>query len=239
MEDLIKRINKKFNDVSLTLMNDESKEYCRATFSAANMQFMEIKGRTFCIAFTNEFNSLINEAAYLQSTENHPQEFGTGDAMDVLDALYESNINFNNQTRDRYIEYIKNEQFAYIVEIDNGFIGNKILRLDLFRQIESNKKDETKFDFTGGLFHIFKHYSVNDTNISTGITIETSIPSLEYVINKIIVSFFFDNLIQTSKTNFYSLCRYDDNYNLKHSFYYNSNADVYFIKTSHKIKRAL
>lgn len=237
MDDLIKNINKKFNEVSLALMADESKECCRATFSAANMQFMEVKGKTFCIAFTNEFNSLINEAAYLQSAVNYPRKFGTGDAMDVLDALHKSNINFSNQTRDRYIKYIKNEQFAYIVEIDNDLIGNKILRLDLFRKIDRNKKDETKFDFTGGLFHMFKHYSVNDINISTGISTEANTPYLDYIINKIIVSFFFDDLIQASENIFDTLCRYDDNYNLKHSFYYNSNADVYFIRTSHKIKK--
>lgn len=144
MDDLIKRVNKKFDKVSLALMKDESKEYCHATFSAANMQFMKVKGRTFCIAFTNEFNSLINQAEYFQSAINFPQCFGTLDAKDVLKALSKSNSNLNHISFDRYIDYLQTEHFAYIIEITDNIVGTKTLRLDLFRKIKQRKNDDTK-----------------------------------------------------------------------------------------------
>lgn len=160
MEDVKLRINEKLKTVSLALMKDEEKDSCWAKFSSGNMCILTVKKRTFCIAFTYEFDSLINNEGYKIATEEYSDLFGTGDSFDVLKSLHISNKNFNTQSFDRYFEYISNEKFAYVVEITNANIGDKVLRLDLFRNVKPSKSDSSKNEFIGGLIKENTTYSL-------------------------------------------------------------------------------
>ena len=53
---------------------------------------------------------------YLKAFEMFPQNFGTGNALDVIDALYEAGeIESWGWDKDRYIDFLKGEVCCYIV----------------------------------------------------------------------------------------------------------------------------
>lgn len=60
--------------------------------------------------------------------------------------------------------YFTDEGCAYVIpvhSIENKENPVKILRIDLFRIISKDGKD-----FTGGLFHVLQHFSINNENLS-------------------------------------------------------------------------
>ena len=60
--------------------------------------------------------------------------------------------------------YFTNEGCAYVIPVHSIKDNDKpvkILRIDLFRMISKDGKD-----FTGGLFHVLRHFSINKENLS-------------------------------------------------------------------------
>lgn len=64
------------------------------------------------------------------------------------------------------VGFLQNEQFACIIESKDGEIIDKILRIDLFRKLDVTDKREK--EFTGGIVHCVKHFSIDNINLSTG-----------------------------------------------------------------------
>jgi hypothetical protein len=64
-------------------------------------------------------------------------------------------------------EFFGKEQFAFIFEYKEGNVVDNILRIDLYRLIQDNNKTNIR-EFTGGLFHAFKHFSIDNINLSMG-----------------------------------------------------------------------
>lgn len=130
-----------------------------------------------------------------------------------------------------------NENFIWIYDNIDNAKENKILRLDLFRKLDKVPHRKRKWDFTGGLFHALKHFSMEGKPLSTGIDLN-DIPNIEHVIYLIIKAFFLDaGIFDINGTTYTVLSNLDANYNLKFAFYLEKNTGVYFIKTIHKVKK--
>ena len=120
----------------------------------------------FYIIFNSSFLHHINDKIKIALKE-YPEKFGTGNASDVLDALYSVSEYQPFGSIDDYVKYLTDHLCCYIVYKEKGYFTD-ILRIDLLRQLKPNLKDPTKNDFIGGLLHTLKHFSINDKNLSTG-----------------------------------------------------------------------
>jgi hypothetical protein len=104
-------------------------------------------------------NSVLAEAC-----KKYPEKFGNDDVNEVLQAIY---LVENVGTLDRFFEFLKNEQFAWILEIVEENVSPHVLRLELFRDMRLLKKGEAKNEFLGGVFHSFKHFTYKGVPLST------------------------------------------------------------------------
>lgn len=114
--------------------------------------------------FTPAFISFIRYI-YPRALQRHPEHFGTRNAKDVIHALYlESNAKDWNE--DRYADFLSNEVFCLLLCKQNNEYRTDILRIDLFRKLDESKELEGAFEFTGGLFHALKHFSIEEQSAS-------------------------------------------------------------------------
>jgi hypothetical protein len=113
-------------------------------------------------------------------------------------------------------------------------VSERILRLDLFRKLDMSTNGH--IEFTGGLMHLLKHFSINGINLSTGKD-KHDITSIEDVIVFIMKAFFLvEGKFETSK-KLVSIIPLDEKYNLKFVFYLEVNTGVYFVQTIFKEKK--
>lgn len=126
---------------------------------------------------------------------------------------------------------MRDEQFAYVIEIRNGEVIDRILRLDLFRQIDKNGSG--KSEFTGGIFHALKHFSHNGQNLFTGKDLH-DISHPEVIISLASKAFFVVVGEFENSSKYVSRISLDSDYNLKFVFYLEENTGVFFIITIYK-----
>ena len=212
---------------ALALMDHEGKDMVKAGLPIQNYTAYRIQGRIFYAMKSNVFKEIIKDV-YIQAHKNFPERFGTNNADDVLKALYDSEPVFEF---DRFKDFLHNEQFAYVIESQDGEIVDKILRIDLFRQLDTNKQGNP--EFTGGIFHVLEHFSIEGRNLSTGNDIH-DIKHPEEIIKLASEAFFVANGEFETPSKYVSRIDLDDNYRLKFVFYLEENTKVFFIKTIHK-----
>lgn len=215
---------------SLDLMKHETKDAAKMGFPINNYRKYLLQGRTFYCIKSNVFKVIIEE--YLQKAQKqYPEKFGTGNAIDVITAIYNLEPTFD---LNRFVGFLQNEQFAYVIESKDGEITDKILRIDLFRKLDENEKGYK--EFTGGIFHSFKHFSVDNVNLSTGQDIH-NIQCPEELLHLAAEAFFIAESNHENPKKLVSFVNLDDKYNLKFVFYFEVNTQVYFIKTIHKVAK--
>lgn len=113
-------------------------------------------------AFTMSFINVI-ERDYINALKETPNFFGTGNAKDVIHALYLQAIKCCYPWDEkRYTNYLSNEAFCLLLCKEKEAFDKNILRVDLFRRLDKSKKKEGCFDFTGGIFHALKHFSIDE-----------------------------------------------------------------------------
>lgn len=215
---------------SVELMKHEKKNSARIGFSEKNFENIRIGNRNLYFISTNIFEIIINEILPI-ATNKFTERFGTGNAKDVISAIHAINPWFDLE---RYIESLKTENFCYVLEIVDNGISDKILRIDLYRDIKPNS--ESKFDFVGGIFHCYKHFSFDGKPLSTS----NEINDLKYpkeLLHKIAEAFFIQKLTNSEANTYVTEIEIDLEYNLRLVFYYEENTDVYFIKTAYKIPK--
>lgn len=101
------------------------------------------------------YHRLLQEGI-IEALESFPEKFGTGNAMDVVDALYEESVFKSLGGKDRFIKFLAENACCYVVyENEEGF--NDILRLDTFRKVDERNGKQDVYEFTGGLMHVLKH----------------------------------------------------------------------------------
>ena len=103
------------------------------------------------------------EYDYMQALKDNPECFGTGNARDVIHALFvQAQKNGWAWDEERYTESLSSEKFCLLLCKKEGSFLNDILRIDLFRHIKESAKRPKCYDFVGGLFHALHHFSVGE-----------------------------------------------------------------------------
>ena len=129
------------------------------SFDIGNNQIMYI------IPYLPFYNFLIYHLP--QALYNYPDLFGTKDAKDVISALYSvSGYDKIGSIEDYQYSLIDNAYCYFLLRNTSGELGDKIIRLDLFRHILPN--DKNCHDFDGGLMHAYRHCSWNGMKLSSG-----------------------------------------------------------------------
>lgn len=221
------KVREFIKEKSLQLMGHEQKNHARTGIAIENYELYSSNGKNYYLVPTNIYKTII-ERNLLIARENNPELFGTGNAKDVIKAIFNVEPWLD---LDRFTEVLMSEQFCYIVQIENGHPNEKILRLDLYRQLKINENG--KVNFIGGIFHAFKHFSYKDKYLSTSKEIN-NIANPKELTHLIIEAFFSDQLIQTDE-NVYKAELVINGKNFRFIFYYEKITGVYFLKTVYRI----
>lgn len=121
----------------------------------------------FYMAFTSTLYRFIQETL-VRIADESPDFFGTGNAKHVIHALYEGCKKNYWGTEADFEKYLRDWMACYIVYKNDGQWVDDILRLDLFSIIQEDKGNPGKFDFTGGLLHVLRHFAVDGRCVSVG-----------------------------------------------------------------------
>lgn len=182
----------------------------------------------FYIIYNTLFLTTISRQIKL-AQQQYPQNFGTGNADDLIDALY--NVSNYKLLGDRaaYLDHLIDYNCCYVVYRKNG-VYNDILRIDLLRETKPNKKDPTKKDVIGGMLHILKHFSIDGKNIGTGTDIN-NVFDVNYLVYLIAMAFRLKK--KSDKCNYEAIQQFDT-YAMHASFYRNPTTNVYYLNTYFK-----
>lgn len=186
------------------------------------------EGEDFYIIYNTLFLSTISRQIKL-AQQQYPQKFGTGNADDLIDALY--NVSNYKLLGDRaaYLDYLIDYNCCYVVYRKNG-VYNDILRIDLLRDTKPNKKDPTQKDIIGGMLHVLKHFSIEGKNLGTGTDIN-DVFDVTHLIYLIAMAFRLKKKCAKCK---YEAIQKFDTYAMHASFYRNPTTDVYYLNTYFK-----
>lgn len=179
-------------------------------------------------AFSDSFVKTLSK--YETAMEKHPKSFGTGDAQDVIDALYkESNSQFS---KEEFVSNLIDYGCCYVLYKETN--DWNILRLDLFRLLQNQKKNPVAKDFTGGVLHLLKHFSKNKKNLSIGKDIN-DVNNISEIL-KFICQAFVECVKQAPESiekNISIDILNKEGKNTHFAFYYDVEKDTYFINTVH------
>lgn len=212
---------------ALELMNHEKKSYAVAGVPFQNYRLYKSNSRLFYSVQMNTFKVIVDDFLVRAQTITS-EKFGTGEAKDVVEALYMINPMFG---LDGFTDYLKNEKCTYIFESEAGVVVDRILRIDLFRLIQKAKNG--KGEFTGGLLHALKHFSKQGINYSTG-KCNYELDHPHQLIQMIVDAFFVDEGHFENENEYVVLKELDDNYHIKYVFYREQNTGVFFLNTIYK-----
>lgn len=188
----------------------------------------EDEGEDFYIIYNTGFLSTILRQIKL-AQQQYPQKFGTGNADDLIDALYDvSNYRLLGDRTD-YLNHLIDWNCCYVVYRKNS--GYKdILRIDLLRDTKPNKNDHTKVDIVGGLLHVLKHFSIDGKNLGTGTDIN-NVFDVTHLVYLIAMAFRLKKKDDKCK---YEAIQKFDTYVMHASFYRNPTTGVYYLNTYFK-----
>ena len=103
------------------------------------------------------------EHDYMKALKDNPELFGTGNAKDVIHALFvQAKKNGWSCDEESFADYLSNEKFCLLLCKKDGSFLDDILRIDLFRHIKESTKRPNCYDFVGGIFHALHHFSVGE-----------------------------------------------------------------------------
>jgi hypothetical protein len=212
---------------AIALMDHEKKASVIAGVPFANYKMFEISDRKFYVVQNNTFKVIVDE--YLQKAQVFsPENFGTGNAYDVIKALY---LIKPFGSFDWFLRFLSEEKFGYVFESADGQVIDRFLRLDLFRLIKDDASGNP--EFVGGMLHALKHFSREKINYSTG-NYKHELAHPYELITEIIQAFFSTDGSWESNNKYVVLQPYDENYNLKFVFYREENTGVFFLNTAYK-----
>lgn len=127
---------------------------CYVRYLSPDLQLYQI--------FSNGFIQVI-ENDYIKALMENPECFGTGNAKDIIHALFlQAQKCYWVWDEERYSEYLSTEIFCLLLCKKNGLLVDDILRIDLFRHIKESPKRPKCYDFVGGIFHALHHFSIGE-----------------------------------------------------------------------------
>jgi hypothetical protein len=217
-------INEFISEKAKALMKHEGKDFAKITFDQTKFRKVRFGNKIFFIISTPPFSHILY-TVLPKACETFPEQFGTRKTETILQAIYETHP-FG--PFDKYSEFLRTEQFAWILEFQNGNIGERVLRVDLFRKIDQGSNGQS--DFTGGIFHAFKHFSFKGIPLSTHAEgNEISYPG--HIISMLMEAFCFSDGVQVSETHYTSTTTVNEKYHFKYEFYFEPVTKVYFVET--------
>ena len=134
-------------------------------FSIEDCFNYEMGHTIFFFACNYSFLKVVGEKL-LAARKHSPELFGTDDAQDILEALYE--VCGRNCTIDEYVDYLQQYACCYLLYETEGVLSPNVLRIDLFRLLRPNKDNPKYLEFIGGIFHVLDHFSIDGKNLATG-----------------------------------------------------------------------
>ncbi len=195
-----------------------------------------VENRRFIIVAKDVFFEIVR-SVLIEASEKYPHLFGQNKAELVIEAIYNVYHDFNIEY---FTEFLKNNQFAWIVELSNDTVLDKILRIELFRQIKPLKNNPEKTEFIGGIFHAFKHFSYNGVPLSYNKEINNFDHPTE-IFEYIIKAFFFENHeaeTRNDKTYYIAKTNFNIRYDLRFVFYFEPKTKIFFISSIRKDAKA-
>lgn len=156
--------------------------------------------------------------------------FGKHDANLVIRALYDTKPMF---TFEEFKNNLQTDKFAYIFEMVDEQPLDKVIRVELFRQIKPNKDRPQHTEFIGGIFHAFQHFSFANTPLSTHQTSTELVHPVD-ILEWIIKSFFISTPVPKNhqrykQPGFETLTKFNDKHNLEGMYYHESVSNTYFL----------
>ena len=165
----------------------------------------------------------------LDALDKFPSKFGTGNAMDVIDALYEGSAFKCFNDKDRYIRFIAENACCYVV-YSNGEEFGDILKLDMYRKIDEKEGGYNVYDFTGGLMHVLKHFSYEGRNLADGKDI-FDLFDIDHLVYLIAMAF----KLKEGGGKIWQANQMLNDVHMHAVFYKEETTGIYFIKTYHKV----
>ncbi|WP_462254528.1 hypothetical protein [Ferruginibacter sp.] len=224
-------IRKFIEQKSLSLMNKEKRPFANAGFDISKYHEIKVEDRNFVIIATNVFYHILH-SVLAEASEKYPELFGNNDVNGVLEAIY--NIE-NVGEFEQFADFLKTEQFAWIVELINEQINPNVLRVEIFRQIDTIGTNATKTEFTGGLLHTFRHFNYKGVPLSTKKE-KNDIEHPKTIIDFLIRGFFFTDINFTNKTKCNSNIILNNKYKLRFDYYFEPETKIYFVNSIRKEK---
>jgi hypothetical protein len=235
---VIQLIGNKITSISQILMNHETKNFCLAKISPYNWHVVSYQNidtdTTFVIVPSPAFKRFILDRQYLSVVSSYSSLFGTGNDWNIVRAIksHEHKYLLRDYSDEEFFDYIKGETMAYVFKIENdNTINERILRLDLCRGINRDNV------FQGGIFHVFKHFTVEGYDTISSWNQEYVVNSFPEIYKYVILNFFSDDYKEDRKTNYYeALSTLADGHLLRGIYYQEDNIPVAFI-TSMRISQ--
>jgi len=222
----LSNIREFINNKSILLMKSEKRSFVKSGFDISHYSEIEYAGRKFVIISTNVFYQILN-SVLIEACEIYPEYFGKDNVNKVLEALYQIE---NVGTMNRFSDFLKTEQFAWVLEIVDERVSCRVLRVELFRQVDKFKNDESKNEFTGGIFHSFKHFTYKGIPLSTKKE-NKEINHPKSIIEFLIQGFFFSELEMKSENKYESKMNLPNGKGLFFSFYKENVTGIYFVNS--------
>lgn len=216
---------------ALALYKHEKKEFAQIGFPVPYWTEHQ-RGTRLFYSVPNALFLDVLENRILEAQKLFPNSFGNGNAKSVIRALQKT-IGITGGIK-RATNLLQNETCCYLVECNHGNLGDKILRIDLFRKLDKDKHKKGKYHFTGGILHAFKHFSYEGLSLSTGTDINEFYPT--GIITLLLSAFFIEAGAFKDDNTYITIVRLNNKYNLKIVFYRELNTNVFFLKTIYKEK---
>lgn len=225
-------VQERMEEISLILMRHENKDFCLAKVHPNSWRLLSYsnnhKEYRFILVPSPAFEHLIIQREYPKIVDRFPEYFGTGNDWNIIRAIkeYDKNHLLREYSDREFFDYIRGETMAYVFKIeDDETISNRILRLDLCRNINSGNV------FQGGIFHVFKHFTPEGYNTISSNNKEFIVETFSEIYRHIILNFYSEDFIK-EKGNCYeakSLLR--DGHILRGIYYKEDDIPVSFINS--------
>ena len=202
-------------------------------FSIGNYWRFDEADVHFCIAFQNSFKAMI-ENQYQNAANVFPINFASGDAMDVVESIYNANgLSGTKMNLDQYEDFLRNEVCCYANQMNGREIASDMLRLSLYQNIIDNDEDDTRGKFSGGLFCVMEHFSIEGTSQSAFNESNRIVRSVLQIVEMCILAFANKQMEDEngdSAVSYYQLP--DDKVKIRFAFKKEEGTDVYYIAAS-------
>lgn len=209
------------------LKGEKELEMYQYGFSIADCYNTSADEITLFFVFNYSFLNIVSNKI-LSAIDKYPNSFGTGNAQDVINALY--NLSNMGYTLEDYISYLQDFACCYILYEEKQNMSPSVLRVDLLRYLKDNETTQKK-DFVGGLLHSLKHFSKDGRNLSVGKDIN-DVSNMEDIL--IYIGRAFRDCAQNKPKDNTVEIPIKDDARMRFAFYYDKDKDTYYLKTAYR-----